>query len=69
MTEYQTGKKYKTRNGFIADIRYSALGFLCGHVEASCVAGGMLMLNWSEDGFVLGADAGFDLDQEFVDEK
>ena len=61
MDDYQTGKKYKTQNGFIADIRYLTNGYLCGHVITDCTSSGFCMMHWDLDGFVLGADKGFDL--------
>ena len=61
MGEYQTNKKYDTQNGFEADIRYMLNGHLCGHVITDCTPCGFCMMHWSLDGFVLGADPGFDL--------
>jgi len=59
--DYQSGKKYDTKNGFKADIRYLYNGHLCGHVVSDYVASGFCMMSWTLDGFVLGADQGFDL--------
>ncbi len=52
------GRKYETQNGFKADIRYLTNSYLCGHISS---AEGFTTLHWSLDGFVLGADPGFDL--------
>jgi len=56
--EFITGKKYYTQNGFKADVRYLANGYLCGHVNS---AEGFATFHWDLDGFVMGADSGFDL--------
>ena len=61
MSEYQTGTKYDTQNGFKADIRYMANGYLCGHVITDCTTCGFCMMHWDLDGFALGVDQGFDL--------
>ena len=55
---YRAGKKYMTKNGFKADIRYIANGYLCGHINS---AEGFSMFHWDLDGLVLAADPGFDL--------
>ena len=52
------GNKYDTKDGFKADVRYAANGYLCGHVNS---AEGFCTFHWSLDGFVMGADSGFDL--------
>lgn len=56
--QYLIGQKYDTQNGFKADLRYEANGFLCGHVNS---AEGFATFHWSHDGFVMGAHQGFDL--------
>lgn len=56
--QYLIGKKYDTKNGFKADLRYLANDYLCGHVNS---AEGFSTFHWSLDGFVMGAHQGFDL--------
>jgi hypothetical protein len=33
----------------------------CGHVITDCTVSGFCMMHWTLDGFVCGADSGFDL--------
>jgi len=56
--QYIVGKKYTTKNGFKADLKYLANGYICGHVNS---AEGFSTFHWTLDGFVIGASSGFDL--------
>lgn len=57
--DYQTHKKYETQNGHKAYIGYMTQGVFIGHVNQDC--GSVVPMSWTLDGFVLGADSGFDL--------
>ena len=58
MSEFRTGRKYNTQNGFKADVRYVTNGYFIGHINS---AEGFATFHWDLDGFVMGADPGFDL--------
>ena len=61
INQIKIGKKYKTRSGNTAEIKYQIYGYFCGHILTDAVPSGFVQFRWDLNGTAISDSSKFDI--------